>query len=353
MTLPTPPVLGILYEHPDWFRPLFAELDRRGIAWEALDASDASLDPSAAPPAWDLVLNRMSPSAFLRGGADAVFATADLLDAWEEAGLPVVNGSQAWATELSKVRQLRLLSRLGLPFPEARFVHRAGIRAAAREIGFPLVVKPNVGGSGAGIARFDSEAELDAALQAAGTIDLGPTGVGLVQRYVRPEGGRIQRVEVLDGEVLYGIHVHAPDGEFNLCPADACRTTDGQELARGACAVDAADQGLAVDAFTPEPEVAREVVAILRAANIEIGGVEYTIDAESGQRLYYDVNALSNFVADGPAVLGFDPFERFGGWLEVRLRTTREAPPERASSGGGGRARRAVDHAATIAGGIR
>ena len=48
----------------------------------------------------------------------------------------------------------------------------------------------------------------------------------------------------------------------------------------------------------------------MRAADIEIGGVEYMIDDRDGQRYYYDINALSNFVADAPRVIGFDPFAR-------------------------------------------
>jgi hypothetical protein len=319
MTSPATPRIGILHEHPDWFQPLFVELEDRGIAVDRLDARSVTLDPGSPPGPYTLVFNRMSPSGFQRGAAPAVFATADLLAAWEAAGVPVVNGSRAWAVECSKIRQLRLLRELGLAHPEARFVQPAGIRVAAREIGYPLVLKPNVGGSGAGIVRVDDDAGLAAAL-AGGGPDLGPTGVGLVQRYVRPRGGCIQRVEVLEGEVLYGIRVHAPEGEFNLCPADACRTTDGRELTRGACAVDAADQGLRVESFDVEPQVAREAVAIMDAAGIEVGGAEFTIDADTGERLWYDVNALSNFVADGPAVLGFDPFARLVDALERRLR---------------------------------
>lgn len=322
----TLPRLGILYEHPDWFRPLFTLLDHRGWDWTPLDARDGILDPADPPTDLDLVFNRMSPSAFQRGAAAAVFATQEWLAAWEDARIPVVNGSRAWRTELSKIRQLRLLEGLGLDYPEARFVQPDGIRAAAREIGFPLVVKPNVGGSGAGVVRFDSGAELDAALQA-GTLDLGPTGVGLVQRYIPPTEGRIQRVEVLDGEVLYGIRVYAPEGEFNLCPADACRTPDGAELVRGACAVDAADNGMQVEAFEVTPEIAREVTAITRAAGIDVGGVEFTHDPETGSRLYYDVNALSNFVADGPRVVGFDPFVRLVDWLATRSGTESRPVP--------------------------
>ncbi|HSM04231.1 MAG TPA: hypothetical protein VK858_06405, partial [Longimicrobiales bacterium] len=96
-------------------------------------------------------------------------------------------------------------------------------------------------------------------------------------------------------------------------------TVDGVTLTRAACAVDAADQGLKVEAFEPPSDVADEVVRIAEAAGITLGGIEYTVDDASGRRLYYDVNALSNFVSDGPAVVGFDPFVLFVDWIEGRL----------------------------------
>jgi hypothetical protein len=39
------PDLAILYEHPKWFEPLFAALDRRGVRFEAIRLSDHSFDP--------------------------------------------------------------------------------------------------------------------------------------------------------------------------------------------------------------------------------------------------------------------------------------------------------------------
>ena len=36
--------------------------------------------------------------------------------------------------------------------------------------------------------------------------------------------------------------------------------------------------------------------------------MEYLVDARTGVPTFYDVNALSNFVADAPNVVGFDPF---------------------------------------------
>lgn len=41
---------------------------------------------------------------------------------------------------------------------------------------------------------------------------------------------------------------------------------------------------------------------------MELGGVEYLINDRDGLQYFYDINALSNFVADAPSVVGFDPF---------------------------------------------
>ena len=35
-----------------------------------------------------------------------------------------------------------------------------------------------------------------------------------------------------------------------------------------------------------------------RGGGIEVGGVEYFVDDRDGRRYYYDINALSNFVAE-------------------------------------------------------
>ena len=67
--------IAIYHEHPDWFRPLFAALERRGIPFERLDAASHSFDPAADAAPWSLVFNRASPSAYLRGHAQTTFYT--------------------------------------------------------------------------------------------------------------------------------------------------------------------------------------------------------------------------------------------------------------------------------------
>ncbi|MBB4636718.1 ATP-grasp domain-containing protein [Longimicrobium terrae] len=305
--------IAIFYEHPEWFKPLFAELDRRGTPYVKLNAAEHVFDP-AEEPAYSLVFNRMSPSAYLRGRGDAIFYTQSWLSHLERRGVRVVNGTQAFANEISKAGQLALLESLGLPYPRARVIHRAEQAPAAAEgLRFPVAVKPNIGGSGAGVRRFDTP---EALAEAVGGLDLGIDSTALVQEFIIQEESRITRVEVLGGQYLYGIRIYTPGTSFDLCPADVCQRVDGAELDAQICAVDAPKRGLRVEGYEPPRPVIEAVERIMAESGIEVGGIEYMVDARDGQLYYYDINALSNFVADAPNVVGFDPFARLADWLE-------------------------------------
>ena len=310
--------IAVYHEHPDWFRPLFAELDRRGTSYVRVDAASHHWNPSESSSEYALVVNRASPSAYLRGHGASTFHTLHWLRHLERVGVPVVNGSVAYSYELSKANQLDLLRDLGLPFP-ASIAINAPLQAveAARSLRYPVLIKANVGGSGAGITRFDSADALTAAV-AGGTVELGPDGTALVQEAAPLQDGHITRVETLGGRFLYAINVYPAVGSFDLCPADACQTTSGVDLVRGACAVDAPRSGLRVEAVTPPRHIIEEVERISQAAQIDVGGIEYLVDARDGTHYYYDINALSNFVADAPNVVGFDPWPLFVDYLEER-----------------------------------
>lgn len=312
--------LAVYYEHPDWFRPLFAELERRGVPHVRLHAGEHAFDAGDGRPPYSLVFNRMSPSAYLRGHGDAIFYTLQYLAHVKRAGVRVINGYEAFLVEISKAAQLSLLRSLGLPAPRARVIHDPRhAPAAADGLRFPVVVKPNVGGSGAGVRRFDEPESLQRAAEA-GALDLGIDRTALVQEFVPQEESRIVRVEVLGGRYLYAIRIYAPGDTFNLCPADVCQTVDGAELARAACPADAARNALRVEGYTPPAAIVAQVERIAQAAQIEVGGVEYFIDARDGRLYFYDVNALSNFVADAPRVVGFDPFARLVDYLVEEAR---------------------------------
>jgi hypothetical protein len=308
--------LAVYYEHPDWFRPLFAELDRRAVPFVALDATRHTYDPREIEIPYAAVFNRMSPSAYLRGHGHGIFYTLQFLNHLENAGVRVINGQKAFAIEISKARQLSLLDSLLLPYPRARVINSPSLAVSAAEgLRYPILVKANIGGSGAGIVRFNSREELIDAVENK-QLDLGIDHTALVQEYIPPRGGHITRIETLGGKYLYAIKVFTTGDTFNLCPADICQTSDGVQLARAACPADAPRSGLRVEGFEPPPDVIRSVERIVRAAEIDVGGVEYIVDDRDGSLLYYDVNALSNFVADAPRVIGFDPHVNLVDFLE-------------------------------------
>lgn len=301
-----PPVsadLAILYEHPLWFEPLFAALDRRGIAFEKVRLTDHSFDPEQSDPPAPVVLSRLAMSDFLRVPEHPIFYAQALLDQWRRRGATVLNGADVVAIDSSKARQLSLIASLGHAVPRTRVVHRAqDLLAAANGMPWPLLVKTNVGGSGAGIARYSSPDELEQSVRD-GTVPSSIDQVLLVQDYVPPRGGTIVRAETLGGRFLYALEVESGGDSFDLCPADACVARPG----RAAITMNAVE--------LPQDMVAA-VEEIAKAVGLDVGGVELVIDERDGTARFYDINALSNFVANPIEVLGWDPHERLVDFLQ-------------------------------------
>jgi hypothetical protein len=317
--------IAVLYEHPEWFTPLFAALTRRRLDYVEIDAASLTWDP-VRPPGFSLLVNRMSPSAYLRGHGHAIHAALHYLEFIESSGVPVVNGSAAYRLEISKAAQLSLIERLGLRYPRARVINDPRLAMAASDgLRFPVVVKPNIGGSGARIQRFDSPEHL-ARAAADGAVDLGLDDTALVQEFLPARGGAITRIELLDGALLYAIRITPPAGfGFNLCPADICRDEGeaaGGVPVEGLCATRPAMEIAAADVPRTVLDAARSIAT---TAGLDVCGIEYLVDDRDGQAYFYDINALSNFVTDAPRIVGFDPFERFVDYLEMRLSSGRPA----------------------------
>jgi predicted ATP-grasp superfamily ATP-dependent carboligase len=312
--------IAIYHEHPEWFKPLFEELNNRGIPFVRLNPAAHQFAPEAPAPDYSLFFNRMSPSAYLRDGVQGIFYTLNYLRQLEYLGIPTVNGYKAFVNETSKALQLELMQSLGIMYPKARVVnHPSQLVAAAEGLRFPVVVKANIGGSGAGITKYTALEDLRAAA-GEGKMDFGVDHTALLQEFVPARGGYITRVETLGGKFLYAIRVYLTGETFNLCPADICQTNTGVELVRNACALDAPKNGLKVEGYMPPPAVIKAIETLVQHSGIDVGGIEYIIDDRDGELLYYDVNALSNFVADAVNVIGFNPHQRLVDYLEVRAR---------------------------------
>lgn len=312
--------IAVLYENEAWMAPVFDALEREGAPYERVFANTQTFDPAAPAPAWSLAVNKVSPSSYLRGHGPSIAFARQFLPFLEERGVPIVNGAEAFRLETSKALQLLLLHRLGIRAPAAHVLSDpARALDAARGLRAPIIVKPNVGGSGALARRFDTIDDLAAAT---GEIDLGPDGTGLVQEYLEPSDGAIVRVEFLGGEFLYAIKIWSQkDQGFNLCPADICQVP-GADIVSGS--VDeltaAPKKQMRIEAFDPPSDMIDAVLAIARAGRLDVGGVEYLVAARDGLPYVYDINALSNFVTDATALVGFDPHQRFARYLVGRAR---------------------------------
>jgi glutathione synthase/RimK-type ligase-like ATP-grasp enzyme len=309
--------IGILDEHPEWSARLTAELERRGLQWEKIDHSSHGYDPRERRPPYSVIINRTSPSSHTRGHAGVLFYAEALLDHYGSRNVPVINPVAAYRFEKSKALQIGLFERLGVRYPRTVVVnHRDQVLKALDRVRFPLVIKPNVGGSGAGIVRFDAREQLEEQLPG---LAFGPDGTALVQEYIESEEGAIVRVEVLNGEYLYAIRiVRQPEAGFNLCPADICQTSPSPEAAGdlSACPV-VARPGLSVTRYDAPREAVETAIRLAVAASTDVAGVEYLVSRVDGRIYFYDVNATSNFVANAPEVLGFDPTARFADYIEA------------------------------------
>ena len=278
----------VLHENPEWMPPFAAAFAAEGVDWDETLVTGGSLDLTAEPPP-GLWWSRMSASAHTRGHTAAAEHARALLDLLEAYGRRVVNGRAVLDLELSKVRQLALLRAAGVAVP--RTIAVVGDRpddllAAAAAIGPPVVVKPNRGGKGLGVTRFDSVDELAAALPA---LDQPVDGVLLVQEYVEPSRPRITRAEIVGGELVYAITADTERGGFQLCPADAC-AVDGTPASLFALRTEPLPAGLA-DAYE----------SFARWHGLEVAGFEF-IETTDGRAVTYDVNTNTNYNPDVEAV---------------------------------------------------
>lgn len=306
--------LVVLYEHPEWQKPLFAALDQRGLNYAAFDLKQAAFDPDAVPAA-RLYFNQASPSAYVRGNTRAVALNLSLMRALELRGARVLNGSAAFSLELSKSAQCALMTKLGIAHPRSLAFNDVEAALTKWTGPWPLLVKPEQGGSGARMFLLQEPDELRRLLRDQPDLWL-PDHLLLLQEYfpaVDPARG-IVRMEFLGGELLYAMRV-VSHGAFNLCPSEVCNPGDGSA---GHCEIPAAKP---VE-FYPYPEVPAAAVdagrRIVQAGLLDVAGIEY-LEAADGRLIFYDVNANSNLRRPIGEAFGFDPFQRVVDFLERQL----------------------------------
>jgi 3-methylcrotonyl-CoA carboxylase alpha subunit len=201
---------------------VYSEADRDALHARLADEAIA-IGPAAAAESY-LSVERLVDAA-RRAGADAVHPGYGFLSesprfakAVEDAGLTFLGPRPETIDLLGDKRRARAVAqRVGAPVVpgwDGDAADRAGARAAAGRMGFPVLVKAAAGGGGKGMTRVDRPEDLDAALETAARVARSAFGDASV--YVEKLIDRPRHVEVQilgDGE---GNVVHFFERECSL-----------------------------------------------------------------------------------------------------------------------------------------
>ena len=288
------PKVYILYENEEWMPPLRRELKRAGLPYDEWFTHKGHFDLSEEPPK-GIFLNRISPSSHTRNHEESISLTKELLVWLESHGRRVINGSQAFALETSKIRQYEALKIVGVKTPHTIIVSGGPgeLQKAGSSIKLPFLTKHNCGGKGLGIRLFRSFGEFERYLDS--SLYQHPVdSIWLLQEYIEAPKPYITRVEIVDGKFLYAIYADTTQG-FELCPADTCEVKENRTLPTGEDEIDEVDRqslfSLREDFDDP---IVNKYIEYMRMNKVDVAGFEF-IEKSSGEMITYDVNGTTNY----------------------------------------------------------
>lgn len=287
-------VIAILDEHEFWLDPLYEELKKRNVPYKKIDISSESYSPFENKN-YSFYVNRLSPSSKKRGNDASInFALNYILDL-ETKGIRVINGSQSVLLETSKAYQASLLLQHGFLTPKTWiFNNLTDLKSffSSDKINFPILIKPNCGGSGMEIKKFHSQDSFLSALNK-NEIEMPTEKILVLQEYIKPKDGYIVRVEIIGGKFVYAMKVFT-DENFNLCPSEKCdldRSKD-KPLDLGYC-VATPKNNVKFELFNDyEQSFIDQLVYFTKKVGLECAGIEYLVD-DKKNKYVYDINALS------------------------------------------------------------
>ena len=299
--------IHVLHENHEWYAPLAAALDFAKLPHVSWYMGEGCLDFGQAPPK-GIFFSRMSASAHTRGHVHAPDYTAAVLAWLERHKRRVINGSNALRLEMSKAAQYQLLESFGFTTPRTIVTH--GLHKAleaARLFDGPFITKHNRSGKGLGVHLFHSAQALEQHLNSEEFAD-PVDGLLLLQEYIQSPAPFITRLEFIGGRFLYALRVDTSGG-FELCPADSCAI--GEQ-----CALTPTAKFAITDEEQPD---APRYEAMLKAAGVEVAGIEYIRDRR-GRVYTYDLNVNTNYNTEAEQKAGKSAFAALCGFLAGELK---------------------------------
>ena len=288
--------IGILYESDEWSNCRLRDcLIRKGIDTEMIFMGNAGMDGDG-PFLHSLYVNRVFPSADMRGYGMSIEKTERLLRVLMNQNIPAVNSYEAFLYDCSKWRTYVRLKEKGYTVPETILIDAESVQDMdGNVLRFPVVLKRDCSGRSYGMKIVRTEESMRA---------LKPQMMctqWIVQAYVEPTKGYTTRVEVVGGTVMTALkRFLGRNGISSYSTGSRYEVYDG-------CS----------------PRILENAIAVLHALDIEMGSLDF-IETDEGRVYLIDVNATSNFTPDYIPLLGFDPMKKMAMYIVQKYNVIRQ-----------------------------
>lgn len=217
-----------------------------GLGWEVWPVGERTTITQvgfAPVPAPDVIFSR------ILGTEDDLSHLLFLQRDLERLGIPVLNKADAVETAVSKVRQAALFRAYGLRHPRTCVITPfADPAQLGLLLGFPVVLKPDLGLGGLGVVRAHDAHELGVLLQEAA---MAGQRIMVAQSFL-PEAAANLRILVVDGQVVAAAERRAAGGDWRSNVA----------------------QGAVMTAVVPDEEEVRLACAATAAVGLDLAGVD-------------------------------------------------------------------------------
>jgi hypothetical protein len=296
--------IGVLSDNPSFVEPLLRAMEAAGVPVRLIPFPNSpftEFDGRAYPK---VIFNRVAARTAM-GSPGIVTLVKDLLSALQLQGKHIINNGHCHHVATSKALQSLVFAQAGVMSPKTIVLHDKTMLTTAREQIPAGILKPNVGGLGAGVWAPESpDQDVPPSILAAA---FAADGMAVWQQRLRPRDDVIYRVELLGGEVLYRARVPVKPDSFSYCLGDAGSLSAPGTTAGGPVTLD----------HVPEMELRWSLAHICRLAEMDVGSVEYLIPNGGSAACFFDINPVSTYHPQAAALLGFDPFEKLVAWLKA------------------------------------
>ncbi len=272
--------IGILYESIEWSNQhLFDLINNSGISAELINLETETISFKRILK-HKLIINRLFPSAPLRGFKKAFSVSGNVLKIVKDRQIPMINPFEAYMYDCSKICCIEALIKAEIPVPECLVYFSNSDQLKKHTIQYPCVLKPDCCGRAFFTYILHNKQKLKNALKKIPDLPF------IIQEYIEPIKNYTTRIEIVGKNIM---------------------SINKRYLASNA--LSSYHAGSVYKTYPDCPEqIIQTSFKALTMLHIEMGSVD--IIETSGDKFYIiDVNATSNFSKDNVEMLGFDPIE--------------------------------------------